>query len=200
MFSSPGPAVWPGPCGGRIQPLTWRRLPDPSPAREPLQHRPFAAAGPQRERGPAHRIKRLIRDTWWRWVISPCLVKRNQQLTSDSSFPGGFSLSKSISHMSIWLVLTVVSHRNIVYAGEVQAFHEDLGGRQFINEVYKFGVDKMYDLLFTESDFMRDFREQRRFSGKVRGISTSVTLLHLDRIWSYKKVNNLNKRKGLSSS
>ncbi|XP_010767209.1 GRAM domain-containing protein 1B isoform X1 [Notothenia coriiceps] len=51
--------------------------------------------------------------------------------------------------------------------GEVQAFHEDLGGRQFINEVYKFGVDKMYDLLFTESDFMRDFREQRRFSDVV---------------------------------
>ncbi|XP_029304551.1 protein Aster-B-like isoform X2 [Cottoperca gobio] len=51
--------------------------------------------------------------------------------------------------------------------GEVQAFHKDLSGRQYINEVYKFGVDKMYDLLFTESEFIRDFREQRRFSDVV---------------------------------
>uniref|UniRef100_A0AAV2J022 VASt domain-containing protein n=1 Tax=Knipowitschia caucasica TaxID=637954 RepID=A0AAV2J022_KNICA len=48
--------------------------------------------------------------------------------------------------------------------GEVQAFHEDLNGRQHINEVYKFSVDKLYDLLFTESQFMSDFMEQRRFS------------------------------------
>ncbi|XP_070699638.1 protein Aster-B-like [Pempheris klunzingeri] len=51
--------------------------------------------------------------------------------------------------------------------GEVQAFHEDLSGRQYINGVYKFGVDKMYDLLFTESEFIRDFRGQRRFSDVV---------------------------------
>ena len=50
-------------------------------------------------------------------------------------------------------------------AGEVQAFHEDLNGKQYINEVYKFSVDKMYDILFTESTFMRDFLEERRFSG-----------------------------------
>ncbi|KAM8853513.1 protein Aster-B isoform X7 [Synchiropus splendidus] len=51
--------------------------------------------------------------------------------------------------------------------GEVQAFHEDLNGRQHINEVYKFSVDKLYDLLFTESQFMSDFMEQRRFSDVV---------------------------------
>lgn len=50
--------------------------------------------------------------------------------------------------------------------GEVQAFHEDLNGRQHINEVYKFSVDKLYDILFTESQFMSDFMEQRRFSGQ----------------------------------
>lgn len=50
-------------------------------------------------------------------------------------------------------------------AGEVQAFHDDLKGRQYIDEVYKFSVDKMYDILFTESQFMTDFMEQRRFSG-----------------------------------
>ncbi|XP_026882682.2 protein Aster-B isoform X9 [Electrophorus electricus] len=47
---------------------------------------------------------------------------------------------------------------------EVQAFHDDLNGRQYINEVYKFSVDKMYAFLFTESQFMTDFMEQRRFS------------------------------------
>ncbi|CDQ65118.1 unnamed protein product [Oncorhynchus mykiss] len=52
-------------------------------------------------------------------------------------------------------------------AGEVQAFHEDLNGKQYINEVYKFSVDKMYDILFTESTFMRDFLEERRFSDIV---------------------------------
>ncbi|XP_035288361.1 protein Aster-B isoform X5 [Anguilla anguilla] len=51
--------------------------------------------------------------------------------------------------------------------GEVQAFQEDLNGKQYINEVYKFSVDKLYDILFTESQFMRDFLEQRRFSDVV---------------------------------
>ncbi|CAK6974366.1 protein Aster-B isoform X1 [Scomber scombrus] len=51
--------------------------------------------------------------------------------------------------------------------GEVQAFHEDLNGRQHINEIYKFSVDKLYDILFTESPFMSDFMEQRRFSDVV---------------------------------
>ncbi|KAI3373482.1 hypothetical protein L3Q82_021950 [Scortum barcoo] len=52
-------------------------------------------------------------------------------------------------------------------AGEVKAFCEDLSGRQYINGVYKFGVDKMKDLLFTESEFMREFWEQRQFSDVV---------------------------------
>ncbi|XP_055751368.1 protein Aster-B-like isoform X5 [Salvelinus fontinalis] len=52
-------------------------------------------------------------------------------------------------------------------AGEVQAFHDDLKGRQYIDEVYKFSVDKMYDILFTESQFMTVFMEQRRFSDIV---------------------------------
>ncbi|MGH0182777.1 UNVERIFIED_CONTAM: hypothetical protein FKN15_010831 [Acipenser sinensis] len=51
--------------------------------------------------------------------------------------------------------------------GEVQAFYDDLNGRVFINEVFKFSVDKMHSLLFTESQFMRDFLEQRRFSDMV---------------------------------
>lgn len=51
--------------------------------------------------------------------------------------------------------------------GEVQAFYEDLNGRQYVNEVFNFSVDKLYDLLFTDSQFQRDFMEQRRFSGKL---------------------------------
>uniref|UniRef100_A0A8C4ZIB8 GRAM domain containing 1Bb n=1 Tax=Gadus morhua TaxID=8049 RepID=A0A8C4ZIB8_GADMO len=55
-----------------------------------------------------------------------------------------------------------------MFHGEgVQAFHEDLHGRQYINEVYKFSVDKLYHILFTESQFMSDFMEQRRFSEVV---------------------------------
>lgn len=49
----------------------------------------------------------------------------------------------------------------------MQALHEGLNGRQHINEVYKFSVDKLYDLLFTESQFMSDFMEQRRISGQL---------------------------------
>ncbi|KAM8902352.1 protein Aster-B isoform 8-T9 [Spinachia spinachia] len=51
--------------------------------------------------------------------------------------------------------------------GEVQAFQEDLNGRQHINEIYKLNVDKLYGILFTESQFMSDFMEQRRFSDVV---------------------------------
>ncbi|XP_043935411.1 protein Aster-B-like [Protopterus annectens] len=51
--------------------------------------------------------------------------------------------------------------------GEVQAFYEDLNGRQYMNEVFKFSVDKLFDMLFTESAFQRNFMEQRRFSGTI---------------------------------
>ncbi|XP_068094924.1 protein Aster-B isoform X9 [Hyperolius riggenbachi] len=48
--------------------------------------------------------------------------------------------------------------------GEVQAFYEDLNGRQYINEVFSFNVDKLFGLLFAESQFLREFMEQRRFT------------------------------------
>uniref|UniRef100_G1P585 GRAM domain containing 1B n=1 Tax=Myotis lucifugus TaxID=59463 RepID=G1P585_MYOLU len=51
--------------------------------------------------------------------------------------------------------------------GEVQAFYEDLSGRQYVNEIFNFSVDKLYHLLFTDSPFQRDFMEQRRFSDIV---------------------------------
>uniref|UniRef100_A0A8C5MGB9 GRAM domain containing 1B n=1 Tax=Leptobrachium leishanense TaxID=445787 RepID=A0A8C5MGB9_9ANUR len=48
--------------------------------------------------------------------------------------------------------------------GEVQSFYDDLNGRQYINEIFSFNVDKLFSLLFSESQFLRDFMEQRRFS------------------------------------
>lgn len=48
----------------------------------------------------------------------------------------------------------------------MQAFYEDLNGRQYINEIFNFSVDKLFSLLFTESQFQRDFMEQRRFTGE----------------------------------
>uniref|UniRef100_A0A8C6WEA5 GRAM domain containing 1Ba n=1 Tax=Neogobius melanostomus TaxID=47308 RepID=A0A8C6WEA5_9GOBI len=51
--------------------------------------------------------------------------------------------------------------------GAGAAVPEDLNGKQYLNNVYRLGVDKMYDLLFSESDFMRDFLERRRFSDVV---------------------------------
>ncbi|XP_057203848.1 protein Aster-B isoform X18 [Triplophysa rosa] len=62
---------------------------------------------------------------------------------------------------------TDLSDSSVTDEDEVQAFHEDLNGRQYINEVYKFSVDKLYDILFTESQFMTDFMEQRRFTDVV---------------------------------
>lgn len=56
-------------------------------------------------------------------------------------------------------------------AGEVQAFYEDLSGRQYVNEIFNFSVDKLFDLLFTDSPFQRDFMEQRRFSGASPGLA-----------------------------
>ena len=41
----------------------------------------------------------------------------------------------------------------------MQAFYEDLSGRQYVNEVFNFSVDKLYDLLFTTSPFLQDFME-----------------------------------------
>jgi hypothetical protein len=61
-------------------------------------------------------------------------------------------------------------------AGEVQAFYEDLSGRQYVNEVFNFSVDKLYDLLFTSSPFLRDFMEQRRFSGLICQAGPSLTV------------------------
>lgn len=52
-----------------------------------------------------------------------------------------------------------------------------------MNEVFNFSVDKLYGLLFTTSPFLRDFMEQRRFSGLTRGLappqlSTLFSTLH----------------------
>uniref|UniRef100_A0A8C6NL14 GRAM domain containing 1B n=1 Tax=Nothobranchius furzeri TaxID=105023 RepID=A0A8C6NL14_NOTFU len=95
-----------------------------------------------------------------------------QVLLNESSRPGGPVPSPSLDFNDNEDIPTELSdssetHDEGTYPSEVQAFHEDLNGRQHINEVYKFSVDKLYDILFTESQFMSEFMEQRRFSDVV---------------------------------
>uniref|UniRef100_A0A673BTV0 GRAM domain containing 1Bb n=1 Tax=Sphaeramia orbicularis TaxID=375764 RepID=A0A673BTV0_9TELE len=88
--------------------------------------------------------------------------------SNDTSEPGGPVPSPSLDFNDNEDIPTELSDSSETHdEGEVQAFHEDLNGRQYINEVYKFSVDKLYDILFTESQFMSDFMEQRRFSDVV---------------------------------
>uniref|UniRef100_A0A3Q3JMD2 VASt domain-containing protein n=1 Tax=Monopterus albus TaxID=43700 RepID=A0A3Q3JMD2_MONAL len=91
-----------------------------------------------------------------------------EEKNSDTSGPGGPVPSPSLDLNDNEDIPTELSDSSETHdEGEVQAFHEDLNGRQHINEVYKFSVDKLYDILFTESQFMSDFMEQRRFTDVV---------------------------------
>ncbi|XP_059187377.1 protein Aster-B-like isoform X11 [Centropristis striata] len=95
----------------------------------------------------------------------PLLV---EEKTSDTSGPGGPVPSPSLDFNDNEDIPTELSDSSETHdEGEVQAFHEDLNGRQHINEIYKLSVDKLYGILFTESQFMSDFMEQRRFSDVV---------------------------------
>uniref|UniRef100_A0A8C4F118 GRAM domain containing 1Bb n=1 Tax=Dicentrarchus labrax TaxID=13489 RepID=A0A8C4F118_DICLA len=88
-----------------------------------------------------------------------------EEKSNDTSGPGGPVPSPSLDFNDNEDIPTELSDSSETHdEGEVQAFHEDLNGRQHINEVYKFSVDKLYDILFTESQFMSDFMEQRRIS------------------------------------
>ncbi|XP_047449765.1 protein Aster-B isoform X3 [Mugil cephalus] len=94
----------------------------------------------------------------------PLVVEEKNETTG----PGGLVPSPSLDFNDNEDIPTELSDSSETHdEGEVQAFHEDLNGRQHINEVYKFSVDKLYDILFTESQFMSDFMEQRRFSDVV---------------------------------
>nr|XP_046246243.1 protein Aster-B isoform X7 [Scatophagus argus] len=91
-----------------------------------------------------------------------------EEKNNDNSGPGGPVPSPSLDFNDNEDIPTELSDSSETHdEGEVQAFHEDLNGKQHINEVYKFSVDKLYDILFTESQFMSDFMEQRRISDVV---------------------------------
>ncbi|KAM6932441.1 protein Aster-B [Lycodopsis pacificus] len=95
----------------------------------------------------------------------PLLV---EERNIDTSGPGGPVPSPSLDFNDNEDIPTELSDSSETHdEGEVQAFHEDLNGRQHINEIYKLSVDKLYRILFTESEFMSDFMEQRRFSDVV---------------------------------
>ncbi|XP_029373262.1 protein Aster-B isoform X2 [Echeneis naucrates] len=97
-------------------------------------------------------------------LTMPLVAEEN----NDTGGPGGPVPSPSLDFNDNEDIPTELSDSSETHdEGEVQAFHEDLNGRQHINEVYKFNVDKLYDILFTESQFMSDFMEQRRFSDVV---------------------------------
>ncbi|KAK1900124.1 Protein Aster-B [Dissostichus eleginoides] len=96
----------------------------------------------------------------------PLLV---EERSIDPSRPGAPVPSPSLDFNDNEDIPTEISDSSETHdEGEVQAFQEDLNGRQHINEIYKFSVDKLYGLLFNESSFMGDFMEQRRFS--VKGV------------------------------
>ncbi|XP_037316217.2 protein Aster-B isoform X2 [Pungitius pungitius] len=96
----------------------------------------------------------------------PLLLEERNFATSG---PGGPVPSPSLDFNDNEDIPTELSDSSETHddEGEVQAFQEDLNGRQHINEIYKFSVDKLYGILFTESQFMSDFMEQRRFSDVV---------------------------------
>ncbi|XP_043935294.1 protein Aster-A [Protopterus annectens] len=50
---------------------------------------------------------------------------------------------------------------------EVQSFCTDLNGKLVINTVYQINVDKLYQILFTPSQFMQDFFDQRKFTDLI---------------------------------
>ncbi|CAO2624404.1 Protein Aster-B [Lemmus lemmus] len=62
-------------------------------------------------------------------------------------------------------ILTELSGSSYTHdEGEAHAFYVDLSGRQYVNEVFNFNMDKLYNLLLTNLPFLRDFMEQRHFS------------------------------------
>ncbi|XP_067831534.1 protein Aster-B-like isoform X2 [Heptranchias perlo] len=48
--------------------------------------------------------------------------------------------------------------------GEVEPFCTDLGGRLYINLVFRMAVDELYEMLFTDSQFLHHFLDNRRFT------------------------------------
>ncbi|XP_027014318.1 protein Aster-B isoform X8 [Tachysurus fulvidraco] len=100
--------------------------------------------------------------------FSGCLPDELLSLPLPDNKPSGPASSPSLDFNDNEDLPTELSDSSETHDdGEVQAFYEDLNGKQYINKVYKFSVDKLYDLLFTESQFMRDFLELRRFSDVV---------------------------------
>ncbi|XP_029699150.1 protein Aster-B isoform X8 [Takifugu rubripes] len=90
-----------------------------------------------------------------------------EEKSSDNSGPGGPVPSPSLDFNDNEDIPTELSDSSETHDEGEAAFHEDLNGRLHINEVFKFSVDKLYDILFTQSQFMSDFNVQRRISDVV---------------------------------
>lgn len=63
-----------------------------------------------------------------------------------------------------------------VPAAEVDSFFSDLPGRLLINAVYHVGAERLQQMLFSDSPFMRDFLAQRKFTGGHGGEGVSTAL------------------------
>ncbi|XP_029432341.1 protein Aster-A isoform X2 [Rhinatrema bivittatum] len=51
--------------------------------------------------------------------------------------------------------------------GELDAFSSDLPGRLHINSIFHIGADRLQQILFSKSQFIQDFLEQRKFTDLV---------------------------------
>ncbi|KAF3848224.1 hypothetical protein F7725_021252 [Dissostichus mawsoni] len=81
----------------------------------------------------------------------------------DPSRPGAPVPSPSLDFNDNEDIPTEISDSSETHdEGEVQAFQEDLNGRQHINEIYKFSVDKLYEILFNESSVSTELRYRKQ--------------------------------------
>uniref|UniRef100_A0A8D2IXH5 GRAM domain containing 1A n=1 Tax=Varanus komodoensis TaxID=61221 RepID=A0A8D2IXH5_VARKO len=65
---------------------------------------------------------------------------------------------------------------------EVDAFFSDLPGRLLINAVYHVGAEKLQQMLFSDSQFIHGFLDQRKFTGKGDAHNNKC---HQSRVISY---------------
>ncbi len=66
----------------------------------------------------------------------------------------------------------------LISTGEVESICVDLSGRLHINTVVRMSVDKLHDLLFSDTHFIQHLFSQRHFTGQFRFKTAILLLLH----------------------
>ncbi|XP_059574886.1 protein Aster-A isoform X1 [Alligator mississippiensis] len=72
-----------------------------------------------------------------------------------------------------------------VPAAEVDSFFSDLPGRLLINAVYHVGAERLQQMLFSDSPFMRDFLAQRKFTDLTLTAWSGENKCRQSRVLSY---------------